>query len=93
MELRTHRALLTVDFLFHKIPGTPRLGHLQLAQPYEVPGLRGIGIAQVDASLLRLRIKLLVVSAELQPIVIIAILVAVGLSAVHIAVTPGDTVR
>lgn len=87
MELSTHRALLTVGFLFHKIPGTSRLGHLQLAQPYKVLSLRGIGIAQVDASLLWLRIKLLTFSAELQSVVIVVVLVAVGLSAVHIAVT------
>jgi len=87
MELGTHRALLTIDFLFHKIPGTPRLGHLQLAQPYEVPGLRGIGIAQVDASLLWLRIKLLIIHAELQSVVVIVVLVAVGSSVVHITVT------
>ena len=87
MELSTHGALLTVDFLFHKIACAPRLGHLQLAQPYEVPGLRGIGITQADASLLRLRVKRLAIPTELQPIIVIVVLVAVGSSAVHIAVT------
>ena len=45
MELGAHRALLTIDFLFHKIPSTPRLGHLQLAQSDKVLSLGGIWIA------------------------------------------------